>query len=133
MADKKISELDAATTPLAGTEELAIVQGGVTKRVAASNVAAAGGLTSPVAATDGGTGLTTYAAGDVLYASATNTLAKLAAGTNGHVLKLAAGEPSWAVESVTNTDGISEVRSMTATAYAALTPKIATTLYVIVG
>ena len=36
MADKKISELDAATTPLAGTEVLAIVQDGATKKVAAS-------------------------------------------------------------------------------------------------
>jgi hypothetical protein len=36
MADKKISQLPAATTPLAGTEELAIVQSGDTKKVAAS-------------------------------------------------------------------------------------------------
>jgi hypothetical protein len=36
MADKKISELDAATTPLAGTEVLAIVQDGATKKVAVS-------------------------------------------------------------------------------------------------
>ena len=38
MANKKISELTAATTPLAGTEELAIVQDGTTKRVAASHI-----------------------------------------------------------------------------------------------
>jgi hypothetical protein len=37
MADKKISQLTDATTPLAGTEELPLVQGGVTKKVAASN------------------------------------------------------------------------------------------------
>jgi len=41
MANKKITELPAATTPLAGTEELEIVQGGVNKRVAASNFGAA--------------------------------------------------------------------------------------------
>jgi hypothetical protein len=45
---------------------------------------------------EGGTGQTTYATGDILYASAANTLSKLAAGTNGHVLTLAAGVPSWA-------------------------------------
>lgn len=46
--------------------------------------------------TFGGTGLTTYATGDTLYASAANTLSKLAAGSNGQVLTLAAGIPSWA-------------------------------------
>ena len=33
MSDKKISQLDAATTPLAGTETLPIVQSGATKKV----------------------------------------------------------------------------------------------------
>jgi hypothetical protein len=47
-------------------------------------------------ATAGGTGQTTYATGDLLYASATNTLSKLAAGTNGYVLTLASGVPTWA-------------------------------------
>lgn len=36
MSDLKISQLPAATTPLAGTEELAIVQSAETRRVAAS-------------------------------------------------------------------------------------------------
>ncbi|HEY8780138.1 MAG TPA: hypothetical protein VIM16_00850 [Mucilaginibacter sp.] len=43
----------------------------------------------------GGTGLTTYATGDILYASAANTLSKLAATTNGFVLSLVGGIPSW--------------------------------------
>jgi hypothetical protein len=47
-------------------------------------------------ATAGGTGQTTYTTGDLLYASATNTLSKLAAGTNGYVLTLAGGVPTWA-------------------------------------
>jgi hypothetical protein len=37
MAEVKISELTSATTPLAGTEVVPIVQGGVTKKVAVSN------------------------------------------------------------------------------------------------
>ena len=49
-----------------------------------------------VAYNRGGTGLSSYATGDIIYASATNTLSKLAAGTNGFVLTLAAGVPSWA-------------------------------------
>ena len=40
MADTKISALTAATTPLAGTEVLPIVQSGVTKKVSAANVTA---------------------------------------------------------------------------------------------
>lgn len=38
MADKKISALPSATTPLAGTEVLPIVQGGVTDQVSVANL-----------------------------------------------------------------------------------------------
>lgn len=44
----------------------------------------------------GGTNQTTYATGDILYASGANTLAKLTAGTDGYVLTLASGVPTWA-------------------------------------
>lgn len=40
MADTKISALPASTTPLAGTEVLPIVQGGVTKQVSVANLTA---------------------------------------------------------------------------------------------
>jgi hypothetical protein len=40
MADQKISQLTASTTPLAGTEVLPIVQGGVTKQVSVANLTA---------------------------------------------------------------------------------------------
>jgi hypothetical protein len=54
-------------------------------------------ITSGVLVQDrGGTGFGNYAIGDLLYASALNTLSKLAAGTDGHVLTLAAGVPTWA-------------------------------------
>jgi hypothetical protein len=53
-------------------------------------------LAGTLGATSGGTGLTSYTTGDILYASATNTLSKLTAGTNGQVLTLASGVPSWA-------------------------------------
>ena len=46
--------------------------------------------------TSGGTSFNTYATGDIIYASAANTLAKLSAGTNTHVLTLAGGVPTWA-------------------------------------
>ncbi len=46
--------------------------------------------------TKGGTNQTTYTTGDILYASASNTLSKLAATVDGYVLTLASGVPSWA-------------------------------------
>lgn len=48
----------------------------------------------------GGTGQTAYTVGDILYASATNALTKLAAGTSGYVLKSngPGNAPSWQQE-----------------------------------
>jgi hypothetical protein len=48
-----------------------------------------------VDATHGGTAQTTYAAGDILYASATNVLSKLPKATDTNVLTLVGGLPSW--------------------------------------
>lgn len=52
MADKKISQLTGATTPLAGTEEIPLVQSSTTKKVTVSNLTAgrvlpASGITFP--------------------------------------------------------------------------------------
>lgn len=46
-------------------------------------------------ATNGGTAQSTYTTGDVLYASATNTLAKRAIGTSNQVLTVSGGVPTW--------------------------------------
>lgn len=48
-----------------------------------------------VPATKGGTAQTTYTAGDLLYASATNTLSKLGIGSTGNVLSVISGLPAW--------------------------------------
>ena len=53
MPSKKISQLTAATTPLTGTEELPIVQGGITKKTTAQDIADLGG---------GGASYTSYVA-----------------------------------------------------------------------
>ena len=53
-------------------------------------------LTTPVAATNGGTAQSTYTTGDLLYASGTNTLAKRAIGSTGNVLTVSGGVPTWA-------------------------------------
>ncbi len=53
-------------------------------------------ITGSVTPTNGGTGQTSYAVGDVLYASSTTALSRLPAGTNGQVLTVSSGMPSWA-------------------------------------
>lgn len=45
--------------------------------------------------TRGGTGQSTITTGDLLYGSASNTLSKLAAGTNGTNLRMVSGIPAW--------------------------------------
>jgi hypothetical protein len=45
--------------------------------------------------TNGGTGLSSYTTGDMLYASAPNVLAPLNIGTNGQMLTVSGGLPTW--------------------------------------
>jgi trimeric autotransporter adhesin len=76
----------------------------------------------------GGTGLTSYTAGDLLYATATTTLSKLAKGTAGQVLTMNTGAtaPQWStldLSYLTNTSFKGPVRVATT---AALTASFAT-------
>ena len=48
-----------------------------------------------IAVNKGGTGFTTYATGDLVYASAANTLSKLTIGSSGQILQVIAGVPTW--------------------------------------
>ena len=67
----------------------------------ASNLASIGTIISgtwngtAIGPTYGGTGLTSYVTGDILYASASNTLSALPIGTNAYVLTVMSGVPSW--------------------------------------
>lgn len=74
MADVKISALPAATTPLAGTEVLPIVQSSTTKKVSIADVTAGRAvsassltLTTPLGVASGGTGLATLATGYIPF------------------------------------------------------------------
>jgi len=61
---------------------------------------------------NGGTGLSSYSTGDLLYASGATTLAKLAVGSNTEVLTLAGGVPTWAAPAAggaTDLDGLTDV------------------------
>jgi hypothetical protein len=59
------------------------------------NVLGALSLGAPLSETEGGTGQSSFATGDILYASGANTLSKLAAVGDGNVLTMASGMPSW--------------------------------------
>jgi len=65
-------------------------------------------------AANGGTGFASYGVGDILYANTTTTLAKLAAGTNTHILTLAGGVPTWSAP-ITQISGLTSGRVTFAT------------------
>lgn len=60
-------------------------------------------LTGTLAATNGGTAQSTWATGDILYASATDTLTKRTIGTAGQVLTVSGGIPTWVTPGVGST------------------------------
>ncbi|OIO33404.1 hypothetical protein AUJ44_00430, partial [Candidatus Nomurabacteria bacterium CG1_02_47_685] len=65
--------------------------------IATSSLAIAISDTTGVLTTDrGGTGLTGYATGDILYASTPTTLAKLPVGLSNQILLVSGGLPTWA-------------------------------------
>ena len=72
-------------------------QGQITSATDTSIAIAASQVTSgTLAVARGGTNLASYTAGDLLYASATTTLSKLALGTQGYVLRAGATAPEYA-------------------------------------
>jgi hypothetical protein len=50
---------------------------------------------STIATNKGGTGLTSYSTGDLIYASGSNILATKSIGSTGHILQVINGLPSW--------------------------------------
>lgn len=65
MAQKKFTELPAATAPLTGTEVVALVQGGTSKRTTTQDIADLGGGSGAVDSVNGQTGLVVLDAGDI--------------------------------------------------------------------
>ena len=82
---RTISYNTLGASPLAGSSSLTTV----------GTVTAGTWNATAIGATYGGTGLTSYTTGDTLYASATNTLSKLAIGSTGQVLTVVSGVPAW--------------------------------------
>lgn len=99
------------STPSANVSSFQTSLSGLTPSSPTTGAVTLAGTLGP---TSGGTGQTTYATGDILYASASNTLAKLPAGSNGQVLTLASGIPSWAASTSSGVSFV--VTNFTATA-----------------
>ena len=96
-----------------------VVNGGATD---AMTISSAGAVTlgTALGQSSGGTGFSTYTTGDMLYASASNTLSKRAIGTTGQILTVSGGVPTWSDASA------SAVTSFSAGS-TGLTPATATT------
>src|SRR3990172_1504206 len=84
------------------TDELTVVAGsGMSISTDTTNKRLTFGVgTIPV--TSGGTGLTSFTAGDLIYSSAANTLATLPIGGSGQVLSVSGGVPVWSTNLSTN-------------------------------
>jgi len=87
MSDKKISQLTAATTPLAGTEVLPVVQGGETKQVSVANLTAGRAVSASSATVTGNltfTGTGNRITADFSNATLANRTAFQTSTTNGN-------------------------------------------------
>ena len=73
--------------------------GGVLSSSALNLAGGSSYITGTLPTTSGGTGVTSYNAGDILYASGANTLAALGLGGDGEVLTVSGGSVAWATVS----------------------------------
>lgn len=89
------SSTDNAIVRWDGTTGTLIKNSTVTLSDTGDIVANSISLSVPLSEIDGGTNQSTYSTGDTLYASAPNTLSRLAIGSTNQVLTVIAGVPSW--------------------------------------
>jgi len=84
------------TSPTLTTPALGTPASGVATNI--TGLPLTSGVTGTLPVANGGTNLTSYTAGDILYATGSTTLAKLAKGTAGQALKMNSGAtaPEWA-------------------------------------
>jgi len=90
------------TTPTTGTVTSVAVSGGTTGLTTSGGPITSSGtitLAGTLAVANGGTGLATYATGDIVYASGATTISKLALGTTNYVLTAGASAPQYVAQS----------------------------------
>ena len=79
----------------AASDHQVLRRNGTALAFGAVNLAQAAAITGTLPDDNGGTGQSTYAAGDLLYASAADTLSKRAIGSTSDILTVVAGVPAW--------------------------------------
>ena len=102
------------TLTFSGTDSSSVAFG-AGGTVAYTNVATLSSLTSigtiatgtwnatAIGSVYGGTGLTSYTTGDLIYSSSGNTLSKLGVGSTGQILTVSGGVPTWATSTAAST------------------------------
>jgi len=89
----------AATQITSGTIDSARISGSYTGITGVNTLTAGTWNATTIGVAYGGTGLTTYTAGDLIYASGSATLSKLALGTTTYVLVAGAAAPEYVAQS----------------------------------
>ena len=103
--DKSWQTLDKAAVGLGSVENTALsTWAGSANIVTVGTVTAGTWRGTAVATGYGGTGLSSYTAGDLVYCSATNVLAKLGIGSSTYLLGVVAGLPAWRSPANAKTD-----------------------------
>jgi len=98
----------------ASTTNVSSISFGSTGLTPSTGTTGAVTVAGTLGATNGGTAQSTYTIGDLLYASASNTLSKLGIGSSGQVLTVSAGIPAWSsAGSVSLTVGSTAISSGT--------------------
>ena len=91
-----------------------LLSGGVATAPAYGKVGLTTHISGILAEANGGTNQSTYATGDILYATGSNTLGKRAIGSTGDVLTVAGGVPTWAAPAAGVTKFTSSDQTITA-------------------
>lgn len=100
-----IGSVVLATSPVLVTPALGTPSSGILTN--ATGLPLTTGVTGVLGPTNGGTGQASYATGDILYASALNTLSRLPVGSNTNILSLVGGVPAWVAAPATGVTSFS--------------------------
>lgn len=119
----------AATTSIAingnqitsGTVGSAYISGSYTGITGVGTLTAGTWNATTIGVGYGGTGLATYTIGDMVYASGTTTLSKLALGTSGYVLTAGASAPAYVAQSTLSVGSATNATNATNTGITAAT------------
>lgn len=84
-----------------------------TLTISSSGSVDTGALSGTVSTGHGGTGISSYTKGDILYSNSTNSLNALAVGTTNQVLAVQNGIPSWVDSSTVTSSGVTSLNSLT--------------------